>query len=85
MRRVLTGLLAVGSLVALLTGLALAQAKKPDATLTLNEGSVAVGIGIPGVKGRSVTRERPIRSRSKGSRLERWGSSARPRRGMCPI
>jgi hypothetical protein len=51
MRRVLTGLMAVGSLVALLTGLALAQAKKPDATLSLTEGSVAVGIGYSWGKG----------------------------------
>lgn len=46
MRRVVIGLVAVGSLVSLLAGLALAQAKKPDATLTLTEGSVAVGIGF---------------------------------------
>ena len=35
-----------GTLVALLLGSAVAQeAKKPDATLKLSEGSVAVGIG----------------------------------------
>ncbi len=51
MRRALIGLVAVGSLVSLLVGLALAQAKKPDATLTLTEGSVAVGIGYSWGKG----------------------------------
>jgi hypothetical protein len=51
MRRLMMGLVAVGSLVSLLGGLALAQAKKPDATLTLSEGSVAVGIGFTWGKG----------------------------------
>jgi hypothetical protein len=51
MRRVVIGLATVGSLVALLAGLALAQAKKPDATLTLSEGSVGVGIGFSWGKG----------------------------------
>ena len=51
MRRVLMGVAAVGSLVSLLVGLALAQAKKPDATLTLTEGTVAVGIGFSWGKG----------------------------------
>ena len=51
MRRMLVGLVAVGSLVALLTGLALAQAKKPDATLSLSEGTVGVGIGFSWGKG----------------------------------
>ena len=51
MRRGLIGLVAVGSLVSLLLGLALAQDKKPDATLTLSEGSVAVGIGFSWGKG----------------------------------
>jgi hypothetical protein len=51
MRRVLAGSVAVGSLVFLLAGLALAQAKKPDATLTLSEGTVAVGIGFSWGKG----------------------------------
>jgi hypothetical protein len=51
MRRILTGLVAVGSLVSLLTGLAVAQAKKPDATLSLTEGTVGVGIGFSWGKG----------------------------------
>ena len=51
MRRVVMGLAAVGSLVSLLVGLALAQAKKPDASLTLSEGTVAVGIGFSWGKG----------------------------------
>ena len=51
MRRLAIGLMAVGSLVSLLAGLSLAQAKKPDATLTLSEGSVAVGIGYSWGKG----------------------------------
>jgi len=51
MRRAVIGLVAVGSLVSLLAGLSLAQAKKPDATLTLSEGSVGVGIGFSWGKG----------------------------------
>jgi len=50
-RRLMIGLVAVGSLVSLLTGLALAQAKKPDATLSLTEGTVGVGIGWSWGKG----------------------------------
>jgi hypothetical protein len=45
------GLATIGSVVVMLAGLALAQAKKPDATLTLSEGSVAVGIGYSWGKG----------------------------------
>jgi hypothetical protein len=51
MRRVAIGLVAIGSLVSLFVGLALAQAKKPDATLTLSEGTVALGIGFSWGKG----------------------------------
>jgi hypothetical protein len=51
MRRVAIGLVAVGSLVSLLAGLALAQAKKADATLALTEGTVGVGIGFSWGKG----------------------------------
>src|SRR5262245_16673536 len=51
MRRVLLGLAAVVGLTSLLAGLALAQAKKPDGTLTLTEGSVGVGIGFSWGKG----------------------------------
>ena len=51
MRRLVTGLLAVGGLVAVLTGVSMAQAKKPDATLSLTEGTVGVGIGFSWGKG----------------------------------
>jgi hypothetical protein len=51
MRRTALALVLVGGLVSLLAGLAAAQAKKPDATLTLSEGSVAVGIGYSWGKG----------------------------------
>ena len=53
MRHRMIALIAVGSLVSLLSGLALAQApaKKPDATLTLSEGTVGVGIGFSWGKG----------------------------------
>ncbi len=51
MRRAVIGVVAVGSLVSLFLGLALAQAKKPDATLKLTEGTVAVGIGFSWGKG----------------------------------
>ena len=50
-RRLLIGLLAAGSLASLLAGVALGQAKKPDATLSLTEGSVGVGIGFSWGKG----------------------------------
>jgi hypothetical protein len=51
MRRSVIASMLVGSLIALLAGLAAGQAKKPDATLTLSEGSVAVGIGFSWGKG----------------------------------
>lgn len=51
MRRGVIGVVTVGSLVSLLAGLALAQAKKPDATLALSEGSVGIGIGFSWGKG----------------------------------
>ena len=51
MRRSVIASMLVGSLIALFAGLAAAQAKKPDATLTLSEGSVAVGIGWTWGKG----------------------------------
>ena len=51
MRRTVIGLVAVAGVVSLLVGLALAQAKKPDATVTLTEGTVAVGIGFSWGKG----------------------------------
>jgi hypothetical protein len=50
-RRLSIALVAVASVVSLLTGLAIAQAKKPDATLSLTEGSVGVGIGFSWGKG----------------------------------
>jgi len=51
MRRAMIALVMVGGLVSLLSGLAAAQAKKADASLTLTEGSVAVGIGFSWGKG----------------------------------
>jgi len=51
MRRLLSGVVAVGSLVAALAGLAIAQGKSADATLTLSDGSVAAGIGFSWGKG----------------------------------
>jgi len=51
MRRGLIGLAVVGTLVSLLVGLAFAQAKVPDAKISLTEGSVAVGIGYSWGKG----------------------------------
>ena len=50
-RRLMIAVIVAGSLASLLTGLALAQAKKPDATLSLTEGSVGVGIGFTWGKG----------------------------------
>jgi len=46
MRRLVIGLVGVGSLVAVLTGLVGAQSRKPDATLNLSSSSVAAGIGF---------------------------------------
>ena len=46
MRHFMIGLVAVGSLVMMVAGLAVAQSGNPDATLTLSEGSVAAGIGF---------------------------------------
>jgi len=46
MRRLMIGLVGVGSLVAVLAGLAVAQSRKPDATLSFSGGSVAAGIGV---------------------------------------
>ena len=51
MRRLVIGAVAVGSLVAALAGLAVAQGRKADATLTLSDGSVALGIGFSWGKG----------------------------------
>ena len=52
MRRRLNTWVAVGGVLVLLAGSALAQgAKKPDATVKLSEGSVAVGIGWSWGKG----------------------------------
>jgi hypothetical protein len=51
MRRLMIGVVAVGSLVAALAGLAVAQGKKAGATLSLSDGSVAAGIGFSWGKG----------------------------------
>lgn len=51
MRRAVIALVVTGSMLSLLVGLAVAQAKKPDATLKLSEGSVAAGIGYSWGKG----------------------------------
>lgn len=49
MRRLVIGVVAVGSLIAALAGLAVAQSA--NATLTLSDGSVAAGIGFSWGKG----------------------------------
>src|SRR5260370_41441491 len=46
MRHLMIGLVAGGFLVIAVAGLAEAQPRKPDATLTLSEGSVAAGVGF---------------------------------------
>ena len=51
MGRMVLRLIAVGGLLALLGGSAVAQEKKPDATLKLSEGNVAAGIGFSWGKG----------------------------------
>ena len=51
MRRTVITVGLISSLLLLLAGLVVAQARKPDATLTLSEGSVAVGIGFSWGKG----------------------------------
>jgi len=50
-RRLMIGLVAVASVFTVLAGLAGAQTQKPDAILTLSEGSVAAGIGFTWGKG----------------------------------
>ena len=44
-RRLIAGIAFSGMMMALLAGLALAEDKKPDATLKMHEGTVAAGIG----------------------------------------
>jgi hypothetical protein len=51
MRRAVSRLIAVVGLLSMLGGVAVAQDKKPDATLKLSEGSVAAGIGFSWGKG----------------------------------
>jgi hypothetical protein len=51
MRRTVIRLIAIGGLLSILSGVAVAQDKKPDATLKLSEGSVAAGIGFSWGKG----------------------------------
>jgi hypothetical protein len=51
MHRLTIGVVAVGSLVVALAGLAVAQGTKADATLTLSDGSVAAGVGFSWGKG----------------------------------
>jgi hypothetical protein len=51
MRRTVIRLIAIGGLLSILGGVAVAQDKKPDATLKLSEGSVAAGIGFSWGKG----------------------------------
>jgi len=46
MRRAVSRLIAVAGLLSMLGGIAVAQDRKPDATLKLSEGSVAAGIGF---------------------------------------
>jgi hypothetical protein len=46
MRRLVIGLVGVGSLVVVLAGPAVAQGRKPDATLNLSSESVAAWIGV---------------------------------------
>ncbi len=83
MRRMLTGVVAVGSLVSLLTGLALAQAKKPDATLTLTEGSVAVGIGYSWGKGTLSYQGKTYPVKVEGLSVGEVGIQTRDRDGEC--
>ena len=51
MRRIVVGMVAVGAVVSMLNGLAVAQSNKSVGTLELTEGTVAVGIGFSWGKG----------------------------------
>ena len=51
MTRALVAVIAVGCLTTLFAGLVEAQERKPDATLTLSQGSIAAGIGFSWGKG----------------------------------
>ena len=50
-RRLIVSVVAIAGLMAVLAGSARAEDKKPDATISLSEGSVAVGIGWSWGKG----------------------------------
>jgi hypothetical protein len=63
MRHGLIGLVAVGSLVMVVAGLAVAQPRKPDATLSLSEGSVAAGVGFSWGNGALTYKPRSSASR----------------------
>ena len=51
MQRTVVQLIAVGALMSFLGGLAVAQEKKPDATLKLTDRDVAIGVGFSWGKG----------------------------------
>ena len=73
MRRLMIGLVAVGSLVMTVAGLAVAQPRNPDATLTLSEGSVAAGVGFSWGNGVLTYKGRRTSCGSKGCPWENWG------------
>ena len=68
------------SLFLCLSGLAIAEEKKVDATLTMSEGQVAFGIGYSWGKGVLPSRGRNIHSRSPEYRLLTSGSPMPSRR-----
>src|SRR5262249_9821908 len=68
MRRAAMTVLFIGGLMSFVAGLAGAQARKPDATLTLSEGTGGVGIGFSWGKG-------TLRYRRKGGSGEVGGRS----------
>ena len=75
MTRALVVLVAVGGLIALSAGFAVAQERKPDATLTLSQGTVAAGIGFSWGEGTLTYKEKTYRVKVQGLSVGEVGVS----------
>src|SRR2546430_7924607 len=86
MRRLVIGLVGVGSLLAVLAGLAVAQSSKPDATLNFSSGSVAAGGGVSWGDGALGDNGRTYPPRSEGlSPGAGRGGPASDRANVCDL
>jgi hypothetical protein len=79
MRRFVMAVVAVGAVVAALTGVAAAQAK--NGTLTLSEGSVAAGIGFNWGKGTLAYAGKTYRVKVEGLSVGEVGITRAPAKG----